>query len=210
MNHDLNLVIPFSLFSVCFNVSYHFFGQHRVLFGQPTPNGSQGQIPSEMLNFPESIKSKLSAASARYNYFCLLHPIEDNIYSLQRKKCSRLFYTYAHSHCQRYKESISKGTRGLKEKLFARNNSVKELSKGVQREMTAGIAGVARMFERLDLTSKNPGSPTPVSGRSEGTSNFSAKGKAVLENVIVQSCNKSSGRIVDETSEAPSHIIRPT
>ncbi|KAL6193936.1 hypothetical protein ACLB2K_035020 [Fragaria x ananassa] len=102
----------------------------RVLFGQPTPNGSQGQIPSEMLNFPESIKSKLSAASVRY------------------------------------KESISKGTRGLKEKLFARNNSVKELSKGVQREMTAGIAGVARMFERLDLTSKNPGSPTPVSDHS--------------------------------------------
>lgn len=76
--------------------------------------------------------------------------------------------------------------------------------------MTAGIAGVARMFERLDLTSKNPGSPTPVSDRSGGTSNFSAKGKAVLENVIVQCCNKSSGRISDETSEAPSHIIRPT
>ncbi|PRQ38744.1 putative transcription factor C2H2 family [Rosa chinensis] len=146
----------------------------RVLFGQPTPNGPQRQSPSEMLNFPESIKSKLSAASARY------------------------------------KESISKGTRGLKEKLLARNNSVKEMSKGVQREMTAGIAGVARMFERLDLTSKKPGAPTPVSGRSGGTSNFSVKGKAVLENVIVQSCNKSSGRIADESSEAPSQIIRLT
>ena len=66
------------------------------------------------------------------------------------------------------------------------------------------------MFERLDLTSKKPGAPTPVSGRSGGTSNFSAKGKAVLENVAVQSCNISSGRIVDESSEAASHIIRPT
>ncbi|PRQ38747.1 hypothetical protein RchiOBHm_Chr4g0417381 [Rosa chinensis] len=84
------------------------------------------------------------------------------------------------------------------------------MSIGVQREMTAGIAGVARMFERLDLTSKKPGAPTPVSGRSGGTSNFSVKGKAVLENVIVQSCNKSSGRIADESSEAPSQIIRLT
>lgn len=54
----------------------------------------------------------------------------------------------------RYKESISKSARGLKEKLIARNASIKELSKGVQREMNARIAGVARMIERLDRTPK--------------------------------------------------------
>ncbi|OMP09080.1 E3 ubiquitin-protein ligase RHF1A [Corchorus olitorius] len=64
----------------------------------------------------------------------------------------------------RYKESIFKGTRGLKEKLLARNNSVKELSKGVQREMSAGIAGVAKMIERLDIATKRPGASVPVSG----------------------------------------------
>lgn len=57
----------------------------------------------------------------------------------------------------RYKESFSKGTRGFKDKLLARNSSVKELSKGVQREMGAGIAGVARMMERFDLSSKRTG-----------------------------------------------------
>ncbi|KAL8515291.1 hypothetical protein ACS0TY_014128 [Phlomoides rotata] len=46
----------------------------------------------------------------------------------------------------RYKESISKSTHSLKEKLIARNGSVKELSRGVQREMSAGIAGIARMI----------------------------------------------------------------
>lgn len=142
--------------------------------------------------------------------------IEDNIYSSQKRQknnllLSSVLYLHAYfSHHQRYKESISKSTRGLKEKLVARNNSVKELSKGVQREMSAGIAGVARMFERLDLASKKPGAPTPVPVRSGGTSNFSVKGKGVLENVIVHSCNKSSGRIADESSEAPCHIIRPT
>lgn len=57
----------------------------------------------------------------------------------------------------RYKESFSKGTRGFKDKLLARNSSVKELSRGVQREMGAGIAGVARMMDRFDLSSKRTG-----------------------------------------------------
>ncbi|CAH8338563.1 unnamed protein product [Eruca vesicaria subsp. sativa] len=75
----------------------------------------------------------------------------------------------------RYKESISKSKQGLKEKLLARNNSVKELSKGVQREMNAGIAGVARMMERLDIASKRfGGSSTHVS---TSGFNFSFKGK---------------------------------
>ncbi|KAF8097646.1 hypothetical protein N665_0284s0013 [Sinapis alba] len=72
----------------------------------------------------------------------------------------------------RYKESISKSKQGLKEKLLARNSSVKELSKGVQREMNAGIAGVARMMERLDIASKRFGGGSTTSGF-----NFSFKGK---------------------------------
>ncbi|KAH9652604.1 hypothetical protein KPL70_027147 [Citrus sinensis] len=38
----------------------------------------------------------------------------------------------------------------LKERLLSRNTSVKELSKDVECEMSAGIAGVAKMIERLD------------------------------------------------------------
>lgn len=106
----------------------------------------------------------------------------------------------------RYKESISKGTRGLKEKLLSRNNSVKELSKGVQREMTAGIAGVARMIERLDLTSKRTGSTVPVSGSTGGSSNFSFKGKGVEEDVDSQSLDKISGQITHDLSPDAAYI----
>ncbi|XP_022723041.1 E3 ubiquitin-protein ligase RHF1A-like isoform X2 [Durio zibethinus] len=91
----------------------------------------------------------------------------------------------------RYKESISKGTRGLKEKLLARNNSVKELSKGVQREMSAGIAGVGKMIERLDIAIKRPGAFRSASGGTGGTANFLFKGKGVQENVIAQNLNNS-------------------
>ncbi|KMS97762.1 hypothetical protein BVRB_5g123950 [Beta vulgaris subsp. vulgaris] len=106
---------------------------------------------SELHAFSESIKSKFSAASARY------------------------------------KDSISKGTQGFREKLLARNGSVKELSKGVQREMTASIAGVARIIERLDLKSKrNTQSGEDVSHGGE-TSNIFSKGKGVLDHIIADS-----------------------
>ncbi|KAF5187482.1 E3 ubiquitin-protein ligase rhf2a protein, partial [Thalictrum thalictroides] len=119
----------------------------RVLPSQTMHRSPRRSRPSEVLTFSESLKSKFSAASARY------------------------------------KESITKSTRGFKEKLLARNNSVKELSKEVQREVTAGIAGVARMMERLDPTSKDSGSSSPVSTGPEGASILSPNGKAVQENL---------------------------
>ncbi|KAH9789592.1 hypothetical protein KPL71_003080 [Citrus sinensis] len=54
----------------------------------------------------------------------------------------------------RYKKLISKGTCSLKERLVSRNTSVKQLGKEVQHEMSAGITGVAKMIERLNLASK--------------------------------------------------------
>ncbi|KAF9677565.1 hypothetical protein SADUNF_Sadunf08G0121000 [Salix dunnii] len=100
----------------------------------------------------------------------------------------------------RYKESLSKGTRGMKEKLLARNNSVKELSKEVHREMSAGIAGVARMIERLDLTSKHTGPSMCDSDFTRGITNFSWKGKGVEQNIIAQALTKKSEEIAHDTS----------
>ncbi|XWS56103.1 hypothetical protein CRYUN_Cryun09bG0057600 [Craigia yunnanensis] len=54
----------------------------------------------------------------------------------------------------RYKESISKSTRGLKEKWFSRNSSMSDLGNEVRREVSADIASVSRMMEHLE-TSEN-------------------------------------------------------
>ncbi|KAJ6796455.1 E3 ubiquitin-protein ligase RHF2A-like [Iris pallida] len=51
----------------------------------------------------------------------------------------------------RYKDSISRSTRGWKERLFSRNSSMSELGSDVRREVNAGIATVSRMVERLDM-----------------------------------------------------------
>ena len=58
-------------------------------------------------------------------------------------------------HVVRYKESISKSTRGWKERLFSRNNSMADLGSEVRREVNAGIASVSRMMERLDTRENN-------------------------------------------------------
>ncbi|XP_010551670.1 PREDICTED: E3 ubiquitin-protein ligase RHF1A [Tarenaya hassleriana] len=123
-----------------------------------SPSPKSPDSPEASSSLPETIKSKLAAASARY------------------------------------KESISKSKQGLKEKLLARNNSIKEMSKGVQREMNAGIAGVARMVERLDLASKRFGGSAPVSTATSGSRfSFSFKGKRAEENARVETPNRNNG-----------------
>ncbi|XP_043724324.1 E3 ubiquitin-protein ligase RHF1A-like [Telopea speciosissima] len=145
---------------------------HSVLSRETPPSSPQSSRSSELLSFSESLKSRFTAASAKY------------------------------------KESISRSTRGFREKLLARNNSVKELSREVQREVSASIAGVARIMERLDPISKRAGGSAPPSRSSEGTSSFSYEGKGVQENPIVQSQNKNDVEIVDGTdSNAPFHVM---
>ncbi|KAJ8750148.1 hypothetical protein K2173_014063 [Erythroxylum novogranatense] len=50
----------------------------------------------------------------------------------------------------RYKESISKSTRGWREKFFSRNTTTADLSSDVRRDVNAGIATVSQMMERLE------------------------------------------------------------
>ncbi|CAN4089664.1 unnamed protein product [Withania somnifera] len=50
----------------------------------------------------------------------------------------------------KYRESISKSTRGWKERLFSRSNSMADIGSEVRREVDAGIANVSRMMERLE------------------------------------------------------------
>ena len=60
----------------------------------------------------------------------------------------------------KYKESIAKGTKELKEKLFSRSSSMADISTEVRREVNAGIATVSRMMERLESRDNNPAGPS--------------------------------------------------
>jgi len=101
----------------------------------------------------------------------------------------------------RYKESISRSTRGFKEKLFARNNAVTELGREVQREVTAGIAGVARMMERrLDPATKNNGMTASASDNMEGSSAGMPVRQAVEGRQVFPCSDSNSGSSSHGTS----------
>ncbi|GFP89917.1 E3 ubiquitin-protein ligase rhf2a [Phtheirospermum japonicum] len=55
----------------------------------------------------------------------------------------------------RYKESISKSTKELKEKLFSRSSTMADIGSEVRREVNNGIATVSRMMERLEARDNN-------------------------------------------------------
>ncbi|KAL6585525.1 hypothetical protein OROMI_002169 [Orobanche minor] len=57
----------------------------------------------------------------------------------------------------KYKESISKGTKELKERLFSRSSTMADIGSEVKREVNAGIATVSRMMERLEARDRNRG-----------------------------------------------------
>ncbi|XP_021289395.1 E3 ubiquitin-protein ligase RHF2A-like isoform X1 [Herrania umbratica] len=63
----------------------------------------------------------------------------------------------------RYKESISKSTRGWKERWFSRNSSMSDLGNEVRREVSAGIASVSRMMERLETRENDSPNEASVS-----------------------------------------------
>lgn len=65
----------------------------------------------------------------------------------------------------RYKDSISKSTRGWKERLFARSTSVADIGSEVRREVNAGIASVSRIMERLETREDGTANPASVSNQ---------------------------------------------
>ncbi|KAJ1378569.1 Zinc finger, RING/FYVE/PHD-type, partial [Sesbania bispinosa] len=101
----------------------------------------------------------------------------------------------------RYKESISKGTRGWKERLFSRNSSMSEFGSEVRRELNAGIASVSRLMERLETRENNQAEGTSLSNHLMGGSiqetsnqrNVEAHGENSLhENKTPATCSASS------------------
>ena len=67
--------------------------------------------------------------------------------------------------------------------------------------MSAGITEVARMIERIDITSKRSGVSAPLSNPAGGTSNSSHKGKGLQGN---ESCHGNTGETAHNvSSDAP-------
>ncbi|XP_062112361.1 E3 ubiquitin-protein ligase RHF2A-like [Humulus lupulus] len=71
----------------------------------------------------------------------------------------------------RYKESFSKSTRGWKERLFSRGNSISDVGSEVRSEVNAGIANISRMMERLETRENDTASRGAVAANLANGSN---------------------------------------
>ncbi|KAL9264194.1 E3 ubiquitin-protein ligase RHF2A-like protein [Drosera capensis] len=67
----------------------------------------------------------------------------------------------------RCKESISKGTRGWKERWFSRNSRRTDLGSDMRREVNAGIPTVSRMMENLETQDNVRTSPNSLPSSSD-------------------------------------------
>ncbi|KAL6893933.1 hypothetical protein ACP4OV_008031 [Aristida adscensionis] len=68
------------------------------------------------------------------------------------------------SASMKYKDSITKSTRGWRDRWFSRSNTISDIGSEVRREVNLGIAAVSRMMERLETKDETGSSTTPASG----------------------------------------------
>lgn len=85
------------------------------------------------------------------------------------------------------------------------------MSKEVQREVTAGISGVARVMERLDTASKRTErSSGHVTSDAVGTSDLLRSRKVMQNNLTAQSFNGNVGTILDSNSSNAPVLVSST
>ncbi|KAL9336434.1 hypothetical protein Peur_070922 [Populus x canadensis] len=92
----------------------------------------------------------------------------------------------------RYKESISRSTRGWKERLFSRNSSMSDISSDVRREVNAGIATVSRMMERLETRDNGGDNQVSVSNHLTDHSNVERSNQNTAATHIESPLNEGS------------------
>ncbi|XP_010248036.1 PREDICTED: E3 ubiquitin-protein ligase RHF2A-like isoform X2 [Nelumbo nucifera] len=82
----------------------------------------------------------------------------------------------------RYKDSISKSTRGWRERFFSRSTSMADLSTEVKREVNAGIARVSSMMERLETRQNSRATTASIPNNLEGSSVTEPNNQSIAEN----------------------------
>jgi E3 ubiquitin-protein ligase RHF len=109
--------------------------------------------------------------------------------------------------CFRYKESITKSTRGWRDRLFSRNSAIADLGSDVRNEVNAGIAAVSRMIERLETRESTTQSTESVAHNTANAASVSAghETDAAQEDVerVVSSIDVSSSATSGAGSSTP-------
>eukprot|EP00262_Sarcandra_glabra_P022087 TRINITY_DN9610_c2_g1_i4.p1 TRINITY_DN9610_c2_g1~~TRINITY_DN9610_c2_g1_i4.p1 ORF type:complete len:390 (+),score=71.39 TRINITY_DN9610_c2_g1_i4:58-1227(+) len=141
--------------------------------GQLPASGSGASV--NMMNRPGIVNNRSSGQSSP--------AIQDTAGPSEFQSFSESLKSRFNAISMRYKESISKSTRGWKEKLFSRNTSVADLGSEVRREVNAGIASVSRMVERLDTSGNGGTSNASASHNLDGSPAMESSNQRMIENL---------------------------
>uniref|UniRef100_A0A2N9H6S2 RING-type E3 ubiquitin transferase n=1 Tax=Fagus sylvatica TaxID=28930 RepID=A0A2N9H6S2_FAGSY len=140
-----------------------------------TPLASGGDEPSQ--HFPSVHTDQVSSPASASNFLPTNHqgisfnrspashsspPNQDRAGPSDLQSFSDSLKTRFNAMSMRYKESISKSTRGWKERLFSRSTAMSDIGSDVRREVNAGIASVSRMMECLETRENSSTSPASV------------------------------------------------
>ncbi|KAK4281751.1 hypothetical protein QN277_013207 [Acacia crassicarpa] len=132
--------------------------------GNPSsPLNSEGDEPSQQI---PSLQSSLPSGSTVRETICVLSndrsstvqsapPDQGRAGPSELKSFSESLRSRLGSVSMRYKENISKGARGWRERLFSHGTSMSDIGSEVRREFNAGIASVSRLMERLETREDN-------------------------------------------------------
>ncbi|KAJ9184601.1 hypothetical protein P3X46_004313 [Hevea brasiliensis] len=139
----------------------------------------EDELPQQTVQFPFAVTDHSSSASGStimptnrqgmsFNNRAASHsssPNQDRGGPSEFQSFSESLKSRLNAVSMRYKESISRSTRGWKERLFSRNSSMSALGSEVQREVNAGIASVSRMMERLETRDSSRGNQVSIPTR---------------------------------------------
>ncbi|GKV01341.1 hypothetical protein SLEP1_g13898 [Rubroshorea leprosula] len=157
------------------------------------------QLPSGPINHNHSSASGSSASQLPRQGFPLNNrsTSSNSFLSNQERAGSSDFQSFSESLksrfnavSTRYKESISKSTRGWRERLFSRTSSMSDLGSEVRREVNAGMASVSRMMEHPETRGNNRASDgAPVLGESSVTEENNQQNTETHGESALNSCN---------------------
>ncbi|XP_031485243.1 E3 ubiquitin-protein ligase RHF2A isoform X2 [Nymphaea colorata] len=142
--------------------------QHGSL--SQTPPRQVDQIPNSAAAMATNISNRLSMSNNRSGSSHSSPVSHDRAGPSDFHSFSESLKSRFNAVSTRYKETISKTTRGWRERLFSRNSPVQDANSEARRDANTGIANLSNMMERLRASETDRASEASVSESTEGSS----------------------------------------
>ncbi|XXG65383.1 hypothetical protein AAC387_Pa05g3097 [Persea americana] len=170
--------------------------EYTSLQVRPLPPAQAEQVPAAAFGNDDVMSSRPGHSDSRSSTFQTSPSSQDRAGPSELQSFSESLKSRINAVSMRYKESISKSTRGWKERLFSvsRNSSVADLGSEVRREVNAGIASVSRLMERLEARDSTRASTASASQGIDGSVTESSNQRTAVEhgNDLPNNSNRSA------------------